>query len=232
MLTPTIGILAGMGPRSTGPFVDLIVTECQRQYGAADDLDFPPMMIHSLPTPFYLDRPIDHAMMQATIGAGLRRLAATGAAFIAMPCNSAHIYYDQLAAGIDVPLLNMIEIAVQSLPPTATRIALLAARPTVEANLYQAALRTAGRECVVSESLQRHVDHLIGFIKASRDRRVAVQNWQDLLEALVRDGLDAALIACTDLNAVQPSSRDGIAILDATECLARRAVRMWCERRS
>jgi len=29
-----IGILAGMGPRSTAPFVDMLVDECQRQYGA------------------------------------------------------------------------------------------------------------------------------------------------------------------------------------------------------
>ena len=64
-----------MGPRSTAPFVDMVVDECQRQYGARDDLDFPPMLIYSLPTPFYIDRPIDHVAMQAVIGAGLRKLA-------------------------------------------------------------------------------------------------------------------------------------------------------------
>src|SRR5512138_1771283 len=100
-----IGILAGMGPRSTAPFVDLVVDECQRQYGARDDIDFPPMLIYSLPTPFYVDRPIDHAAVEAAIVAGLRKLEASGAAFIAMPCNSAHIYFERLAAAIDVPLL-------------------------------------------------------------------------------------------------------------------------------
>jgi len=30
-----------MGPRSTAPFIDLVITECQRQYGAGDDIDFP-----------------------------------------------------------------------------------------------------------------------------------------------------------------------------------------------
>lgn len=32
-----IGILAGMGPRSTAPFIDLVVNECQLQYGAKYD---------------------------------------------------------------------------------------------------------------------------------------------------------------------------------------------------
>jgi aspartate/glutamate racemase len=47
MATPIIGILAGMGPRSTAPFIDLVVTECQRQYRAMNDADFPPMLIAS-----------------------------------------------------------------------------------------------------------------------------------------------------------------------------------------
>jgi len=52
MHTPHIGILAGMGPRSTAPFTDLLITECQRQYGAHYDIDFLPMLIYSLPTPY------------------------------------------------------------------------------------------------------------------------------------------------------------------------------------
>jgi len=111
-----IGILAGMGPRSTAPFVDMLVDECQRQYGVRYDIDFPPMLIYALPTPFYVDRPIDHAALEAAIVAGLRKLADSGVAFVAMPCNSAHIYFEQQAAGIHVPLLNMIDLALGALP--------------------------------------------------------------------------------------------------------------------
>ncbi|TCO68302.1 hypothetical protein [Marinisporobacter balticus] len=38
-----IGILAGMGPRSTAPFLDLVIDECQLQYGAKYDEEFPHM---------------------------------------------------------------------------------------------------------------------------------------------------------------------------------------------
>jgi len=40
-----IDTLAGIGPRSTAPFVDMLVDECQRQYGTRYDIDFPPMLI-------------------------------------------------------------------------------------------------------------------------------------------------------------------------------------------
>ena len=52
---PTIGVLAGMGPRSTSPFIDALVTACQMELGCKDDIDFPPIMILSWPTPFRLD---------------------------------------------------------------------------------------------------------------------------------------------------------------------------------
>ncbi|WBV23599.1 MULTISPECIES: hypothetical protein [Pantoea] len=40
-MTVSIGVLAGMGPRSTAPFIDMLVTDCQVGYGAKYDLDFP-----------------------------------------------------------------------------------------------------------------------------------------------------------------------------------------------
>jgi aspartate racemase len=56
MAEPTVGILAGMGPRSTASFIDLVVTECQVQYSARDDIDFPKTMC-SQPAPFDGGRP-------------------------------------------------------------------------------------------------------------------------------------------------------------------------------
>jgi aspartate racemase len=229
MHRPLIGILAGMGPRSTAPFVDMAVTECQRQYGATYDDDFPPMMIYALPTPFYLDRPIDHAALEATIRAGLQRLAATGAAFIAMPCNTAHIYYPALAASIQIPLLNMVAGALDAVPPAARTIALLATRPTVAARVYQPTIERTGRALVCGEPWQSRLDRLIAAIKSSPDRHMAAGMWQELTADLAASGVDTILLACTDLNAVSAGVPPGMTVVDATQCLASAAVRRWCE---
>ena len=227
---PTIGILAGMGPRSTAPFVDLVIDECQRQYGAREDEEFPPMMIYALPAPFYLDRPLDQDALRKAIGAGLRRLASTGVAFVAMPCNTAHIFYDDLAAAIDVPLLNMVDEALRTVPTRTSRIALLATRPTVEAGIYQAALARAGLELASANDQQGQVDRLLAAIKSSSDRRAAEGMWRALLTDLAAGGVDTALLACTDLNAVSAATPSGIALLDATQCLAAATVREWRRR--
>lgn len=54
VMTYSLGVLAGMGPRSTAPFIDMLVDECQKQYGARFDIDYPKMHIISLPTPLSL----------------------------------------------------------------------------------------------------------------------------------------------------------------------------------
>src|SRR5262245_50526346 len=227
MERPLIGILAGMGPRSTAPFVDMVVDECQRQYGAKDDEDFPPMMIYSLPAPFYLDRPLDHAALEAAIRAGLQKLASTGVAFIAMPCNTAHIFYQQLAASVDVPLLNLIDEALSVMPPGAGTIGLLATRPTVGAGIYQQGIERAGKRLVADEAWQSQMDALLAALKSSPDRHAASVLWQDLMADLVAAGVDTVVLACTDLNAVSGAVPPNVAVVDATRCLAEAAVRKW-----
>ncbi|WP_437948435.1 GNAT family N-acetyltransferase [Sorangium sp. So ce296] len=226
----TIGILAGMGPRSTAPFIDLVLTECQEQYGAKDDIDFPKMMICSLPAPFYPDRATDHAAMEATLRAGLEGLARTGVDFIAIPCNTAHIYYPKLSACIDVPLLNMVELALDAVPEPARSIALIAARPTVESGIYQDGVRRRGGQ-PIDVDWQREVDALIGATRTSRDPALFRARWDSLLRRAKSAGADAVLLACMDLSAIKAHIETDLHLIDAGQCLARGIVARWLSRR-
>ena len=94
MQDKVIGILAGMGPMSTAPCVDTLMKEWQLRFNAHNDMDYPHVLIYSLPTPFYINNPIDHALMKATIEKGLKQLQSYDVDFIAMPCNTAHQYME------------------------------------------------------------------------------------------------------------------------------------------
>ena len=223
----TVGILAGMGARSTAPFVELVIDECQSQYGARHDADYPHLMIYSLPAPFYLDRPLDGPAVAAAITEGLRRLESTGVDFIAMPCNTAHIFYDELAAAVGVPVLNMIEETIASLPEGTRAPALFATRMTVEAGLYERALSAAGLRLLAREDWQRRMDELLLAIKATPDRAAPQEMWDALAADVRAAGADTVILGCTDLNAVSPRLPAGLRLHDATACLARATVRRY-----
>lgn len=227
MRPTTIGILAGMGPRSTAPFLEMVIDECQTQYGAKAELDFPHMLVYSLPAPFHVDRPLDRPAVSEAVRGALRRLEGAGVDFIAMPCNTAHILYDELAASVGVPLLNMIDEAVAALPADSRALALFATRMTAEAGLYERPLAAAGRRLLAREEWQRRADDLIAAVKASPDRAAAQAMWDALAADVAEAGADTILLGCTDLNAVRPRLPAGVRLLDATVCLARAVVRRY-----
>jgi aspartate racemase len=199
MIPGMIGILAGMGPHSTGPFLALVIAECQRQYGARDDIDFPRIMIHSIPTPFFADRPIDHVAMERAIKKGLHTLAATGANPMAMACNTAQVYYAQLAKSIDVPLLNMVELTIKGIPPSVRKVGLIGSQPTVDSGIYQ---RSMGQKGVVAIDLswQPRVNELIDSVRVAEDRPLQKRRWGELLQVAKDSGAEAVVIACLDLS--------------------------------
>lgn len=215
-----IGILAGMGPKSTGPFVDTVVAKCQTIYGAKHDMDFPHMMIYSCPTPFYMDRPIDHEAMKKAIIKGAQKLESTGVEFIAMPCNTAHLYFEELQQSLSIPILNMVDETLQAIPKNVKRVALLATEATVQAGIYQDGITKRDIEYIHHETWQEMINQIITYIKYGE-----VEEARELWNALVlqlRDEVDTAIIACTDLNVV--ASED---FVDSSQCLAKAVVRMY-----
>ncbi|HFJ9248985.1 amino acid racemase [Bacillus anthracis] len=217
-----IGILAGMGPKSTGPFVDTVVAECQTIYGAKHDMDFPHMMIYSCPTPFYMDRPIDHEAMKKAIIEGAQKLESTGASFIAMPCNTAHLYFEELQQSLSIPILNIVDETLKAIPENTKRVALLATEATVQAGIYQDRIAKRNIEYIHYEQCQESINQIITYIKSGE-----VEEARELWSALVlqlKDEVDTAIIACTDLNVL--ASED---FIDSSQCLAKAVVRMYVE---
>lgn len=228
-MKPMIGILAGMGPKSTAPFIDLVVDECQRQYGASCDMDFPPMMIYSLPTPFTIDRPIDHEAMKRTIAEGLRKLASAGVDYIAMPCNTAHAYYAELRRAIDIPLVNIIEETVVNLPQKPQKSALFATSSTFDTGLYQKAIRDRGHTFVFREEWQDRINAIIRSIKEGTDQSDAISLWRSLLDDVYNESVDHVVIACTDLNVISAQAPPKISVVDSSRCLAQAVVKKYMQ---
>ncbi|MFP3378748.1 amino acid racemase [Bacillus sp. SIMBA_069] len=217
-----IGILAGMGPKSTAPFVDTVVAGCQTIYGAKHDIDFPHMMIYSCPTPFYMDRPIDHEAMKKAIIEGAQKLESTGVSFIAMPCNTAHLYFEELQRSISIPILNIVDETLQAIPETAKKVTLLATEATIQAGIYQDGITKRNIEYIHHEKWQTMINQIISCIKGGEIEK-ARKLW-DALVLQLREEVDTAIIACTDLNVVASEN-----FVDSAQCLAKAVVRTYVE---
>lgn len=230
-MASVIGILAGMGPRSTAPFIEKVVSVCQQKYGAHYDIDFPPMMIYSCPTPFYLDRPIDHNAMQQAIISGIEKLAASGVDYIAIPCNFAHSYYEAIQAAVSIPVLHIVEETLRSIPPHCKTVTVLATASTMDSKIYQEGLLRLGKELIFEPRWQKAVNHVLAAVKGGAVDTEVIGLWQALL-AEIGQRVSVVIIACTDLNVITDKFHSELLFVDSAGCLAQAVVDRYYARKN
>ena len=106
--------------------------------------------------------------MKKIIISGLKKLESSGCNLIAMPCNSAHLYYDNLIKHIDIPLLNIIDITTKNINKNTKKVTLFATETTFQAKLYQDALINQSYHFYFEESWQAIINQIILSIKENK----------------------------------------------------------------
>lgn len=228
-MTVSIGVLAGMGPRSTAPFIDMLVTDCQVGYGARYDMDFPKMHIISLPTPFWPGKEINDNAMIAALKQGIDELVKAKVSLIVIPCNLAHRYFtemEEVSAG--TPLLHIADSALESLPTDATKVAVLATERTLAARFYQTRIEASGKEVIDSLALREMTTSLIEFVKTKGFGDPGVQSmWRNLMSLAESHKVEAVLVACTDLSPLITENPFSFVIVDTAASLSRATIQNY-----
>ncbi|GAU78481.1 aspartate/glutamate racemase family protein [Fusibacter sp. 3D3] len=221
-----IGILAGMGPRSTSPFLEMVLDECQIQYGAKYDIDYPHMMIYSLPTPFYIDREVDETALKNYIKTGLNNLVEAGVDIVAIPCNSAHKYFEAITEGVTVPVLNIVDEALDAIPEN-SKVAILSTELTFNSGIYQKGISAKMCTLIHESEWQQSVNAIIMKIKANEDIKEIIGLWHRLERQLLDAQIDFVILACTDLNVLFDKIDLKIKIIDTSKKLAQALVKNY-----
>lgn len=245
-----IGVLAGMGPRSTSPFLESVLDACQQQYGAVYDIDFPHMHIYALPTPFYPKRAIDGAAMREALTVGIQGLCLAKVDFIVVPCNSAHPYFDTMQAASNVPVLNMIDLTLSALSSKSTEInsaadgsknsskkpseqvakmgsvAVVATRQTMISGLYTQPLADAGIAYEANDLCQTMIDDLLVLRKKEGLTDAVLGKWRELLGVYLKAGVTQILVACTDLGFIAEHAA-GLTVVDSSQVLAQETIKYY-----
>ena len=150
-----------------------------------------------------------------------KKLVAYGAEVIAIPCNTAHYFYDRLAAEIDIPILNIIAESVKRLSEDGIkRFGLLATEGTVKSGTYQKYCDAHRIECVVpDDEHQRMVSEIIyGEIK--RNRPADMERFGEISDHMRSLGCERLILGCTELSLIKRGNRLGDYYTDSLECLA------------
>lgn len=204
MAEKTLGILGGVGPLATVYFADLIV----KMTPAACDQDHIRTIVSNNPkipdrTDYILDRTKPDPL--PAMVADAKMLASLGCDLIAIPCNTAHFFYDEIQKNVDVRVLNIIEETLrfaQHTVPDAKKIGILATSGTLQSNVYPHVAERFGIECVYPDAQDaKTLMHIIyDEVKAGKPADEAA--FFAVVERMKAAGCDAVILGCTELSAI------------------------------
>lgn len=220
---PVLGVLGGMGPGATNDFLGRLA----RLTPAERDQDHVPTLVYSdTTTPDRSDAMLGlgSSPLPAMLR-GIEFLNKAGCALIAMPCNSAHYWYDELAAGSDVPVLHIVDSTAAELERRGVRtVGLMATDGTCKSGIYQARLDQYG----ITVLDLTHFGDSNSVMRGIRAYKAGNHtNARELLrnggQELIKRGADALVFGCTDISAALPdiTAVDEVPVIDASECLAK-----------
>lgn len=199
MRKKVLGIIGGMGPLATADLYRKIAEHTD----AAADQEHPRTVIDSntdIPdrTAALLhggDDPTPELVRSA------RRLVSIGAEVLLIPCNTAHCFYDGVAAAVDVPILHMIALTRDALIARGVTVAgLLATDGTVQSGIYQDAFAGSGVTLLVPDAADQAavMDIVYNGVKAGDLARDAAP-FRRACENLLARGAQTLILGCTEL---------------------------------
>jgi aspartate racemase len=159
---------------------------------------------------------------------GIRGLRTAGCGAIAIPCNTAHGWYSEMAAE-GLPILHIVDAAaadLQRLGVAPGRIGVMGTAATLAMRLYQDRLGALGWDCITPDEAQmtRLVSPAIALVKANRVAE-AYAPLAEVAAALGAQGAAAVVLGCTEIPlGIQAGPAPGVPVVDTIDALARAAV--------
>ncbi|TSD57463.1 aspartate/glutamate racemase family protein [Variovorax sp. KBS0712] len=163
---------------------------------------------------------------------GIGTLIAAGADCIATPCNTAHLWFDDMQAASSKPMLHIVDAVIEDLQRRGVRggpIGILGTPATIALGLYQKGLRRAGFDVVepIEEEVAQFCVPAIAAVKANRPED-GFAPCADGIRRLAARGAQAVVLGCTELPLAMPTARRAefdVLLSDSIDALALQAIR-------
>ncbi len=228
---PLIGVLGGMGPLATVDFLHKVVSSTP----ATCDQDHVPLLVWNVPQIPDRQKSLagtGESPLPAMLR-GIRHLNDGGATRIVIPCNTAHLWSDELAAASPAPLIHIVDAAIAAVERHGMKgvpVGIVATRGTLAGCLYQD--RLTARHIPYLINTDDEIDALFtpGCYAIKQNR---LDHGGTLLESaarqLVHRGARTLILACTEVPVGLSHVQSELLPLcvDPTQALAEACVDYW-----
>jgi aspartate racemase len=223
----TVGIIGGLGPETTAHFYLKVIFSSFEK-----NKEFrPAMLVWNVPLPYKIEEEFitkaqgEEKYLPFLIDAA-QRLEKGGADFIVIPCNSVHIFIDEVRKAVNIPVLSVIDETIYFLKEKNIKdVGILATSATIRKKLYEEKLLENDIHVKLPDDDDQSrmgsiINHLVHSRHTDQDKIELIK----IIEKLSKKEVKTLILACTDLQLLVPEFKD-MKIYDTMEILAEATVR-------
>ncbi len=223
----TVGIIGGLGPETTAEFYLNIIFGTYK----ISKEQRPGILISSVPLPYK----IEEDLIERNVGGEryipyltkeAKRLEKAGADFLVMPCNSLHVFINEIRESVSIPVLSIIEETVSFIKDKGyKKVGIISTSATIQNKLYENAFKDAGIEYVTPDDFQQAkmgkiIINLVTGQQRNEDREEIIK----IIDTFDTKDIDCVALACTDLQLLIPKHKN-LPIFDTMEILSKSTIR-------
>ena len=220
----TVGIIGGMGPEATINFMSKVIalTPSQR------DQDHIHMVVENNPHIPDRQSTAENDLIAIELTAIAERLEVAGADFLVLPCNTAHVFIDDLLKNIQIPFVHIVSETVNEIVKEHTNVknvGLLATDMCINSGIYHQAIKSVDRTVLVLEQQdQKSCMQLIFDVKKGKYSKSTRTDMVRLADQLIQKGADIIVAGCTEIPLILDTKSINVPLVSSTEVLAKRTV--------
>lgn len=219
----TLGIIGGLGPETTARFYMEVVFACSKISGRR-----PQILISNVAVPLSVEKMIITEAKKADdilpfLLNAAKQLENGGASFIVIPCNTVHIFIEEIRESVNIPVLSIIEETANFLSKQKIKkVGVFSTAATIQNKLFDEKLTKSGIEMKIPNSSNQLsmgaiINRLVNNKQTKEDKDKFIRIIEDTK-------IKNVVLACTDLQILNPRIA-GVKIFDTMDILAKSAIR-------
>ena len=205
----TVGVIGGLGPETTSEFYLEIIFGCYKK----NKLQRPPILVWNVPLKYEIEEDLltkakgEERYIPYLVDAA-KRLERTGADFIVMPCNSLHIFIQEIRKAVKIPVLSIVEETAKFLKSKNVKeVGILATSTSLQRGLYEKTLKKGGIKQITPNGFeQEKIGKILKNIVINRHDNKDRKELMKIIEGFEKQNLKHVILACTDLQLLIPSN--------------------------
>ncbi|MEG0824791.1 MAG: amino acid racemase [Oscillospiraceae bacterium] len=219
-----LGVIGGMGPQATQIFYQRIL---DRTEAMTDQEHLPALILSDTEMP---DRTAaivsgDTSAVYSRLLADAKLLESCGCRCIAIPCNTSHVFVDELQKEITIPILHMVRETVSALHALGKqRVGILATDGTLLAGIYQTECKKQGMTAVLPDEATQKVVMQIIYDEIKKGETGSREKFAVLDANLREQNCDSAILGCTELSVYRVYHALPEFYVDAMEILVEKSI--------